>query len=150
MKDIDTNKELEGIASNRIGMMLKSLNKASPVVDEEIISLEEAQELFEKARKKLIDLKADELKALKNIAQQSLHYKFEDVSLMPNENKKLDKALDAYEIDLEQLKIDNSELYRDTVKAFVVTLLMTKNSIIFIESYYKGYKFFIADENLFQ
>ena len=101
------------IASNRIGMMLKALNKASPGVDEEIISPEEAQELIEKARKKLIDLKADELKALKNIAQQSPHYKFEDVSLMPNENKKLDRALDANEIDLEQLKIDNPELYRD-------------------------------------
>ena len=36
-----------------------------------------------------------------------------------------------------------------TVKAFVVTPKMTKNSIIFRGGYYKGYKIFIADENLF-
>ena len=55
----------EGIGSNRIRMMIKALNKASQGVDEEIISPEEAQELIEKAMKKLIDLKADELKAFK-------------------------------------------------------------------------------------
>ena len=36
-----------------------------------------------------------------------------------------------------------------TVKAFVVTPKMTKNSIIFRGDYYKGYKFFIADVILF-
>ena len=36
-----------------------------------------------------------------------------------------------------------------TVKAFVVTPKMTKNSIIFRGSYDKGYKIFIADKNLF-
>ena len=36
-----------------------------------------------------------------------------------------------------------------TVKAFVVTPLMTKNSIAFIGGYDKDNKFFIADENLF-
>ena len=36
----------------------------------------------------------------------------------------------------------------NTVKAFVVTSLMTKNSIIFIGGYDKGYKNFRADEIL--
>ena len=36
-----------------------------------------------------------------------------------------------------------------TVKAFVVTPKMAKNSIILRGGYYKGYKNFIADENLF-
>ena len=36
-----------------------------------------------------------------------------------------------------------------TVKAFVVTPKMTQNSIIFRGGYDKGYKIFIADENLF-
>ena len=36
-----------------------------------------------------------------------------------------------------------------TVKAFVVTPKMTKNSIIFRAGNYKGYKIFIADKNLF-
>ena len=99
-----TNKELDGVAPTRIGMMLKALNKPNPADGEEIITPEEAQELLEKARKKLIDLKADELKALKNIAQQSPDYKFEDVNLLPNENKKLDRALDGNEINMEQLR----------------------------------------------
>ena len=38
---------------------------------------------------------------------------------------------------------------RNTIKAFVETLRITKNSIIFRGDYDKGYKFFIADENLF-
>ena len=37
----------------------------------------------------------------------------------------------------------------NTVKAFVVTPKMTKNSTIFRGGYDKGYKIFIADENLF-
>ena len=37
----------------------------------------------------------------------------------------------------------------DTVKAFVVTPKMTKNSIIFSGVTIKGYKIFIADEDLF-
>ena len=53
------------IASNRIEMTLKALNKASPGVDEETISPEEVQELIEKAMKNIIDLKTDELKAFK-------------------------------------------------------------------------------------
>ena len=36
-----------------------------------------------------------------------------------------------------------------TVKAFVVTPKMTKKSIIFRGGYYKGYKIFIGDKNLF-
>ena len=41
----------------------------------------------------------------------------------------------------------NYQVY--TVKAFVVTPKMTKNSIIFRGSYDKGYQIFITDENLF-
>ena len=116
LKAIDTNKELDGVAPTRIGMMLKALNKPNPADGEEIITPEEAQELLEKARKKLIDLKADELKALKNIAQQSPDYKFEDVNLLPNENKKLDRALDGNEINMEQLRQDYPELYKEIKK----------------------------------
>ena len=44
---------------------------------------------------------------------------------------------------------ENEWMGHYTVKAFVVIPLMTKISIIFIRGYDKGYKIFIADENLF-
>ena len=44
---------------------------------------------------------------------------------------------------------DASNFSLFTVKAFVVTPKMTKKSIIFRGGYDKGYKNFIADENLF-
>ena len=53
-------------------------------------------------------------------------------------------------VEMFTLPFDVQELqYRITVKAFVVTPKMTKNSIIFRGGYDKGYKFFIADEHLF-
>ena len=47
-----------------------------------------------------------------------------------------------------KIKIINF-IIKTTVKAFVVTPKMSKNSIIFRGGYDKGYKIFIADKNLF-
>ena len=47
------------------------------------------------------------------------------------------------------LNLSYESIKKFTVKAFVVTPKMTKNSIIFRGGYDKGYKIFIADENLF-
>jgi predicted Rdx family selenoprotein len=113
MKAIESNKALDSIAPNRLNAMLKSIGKKQPADGEEMITPEDALELIEKAKKKLIDLKGDELRALKKIAMNDPNYEFEEVSLTPDENRKLDKALNAADIDLEELKRDFPELYKE-------------------------------------
>ena len=67
--------------------MLKHLGKSAPRESEEVLSPEETQELLDKAKKDQIELRVDELKALKKIAMMSPDYEFEEVKLTPQENK---------------------------------------------------------------
>ena len=112
IKAVESNKELDNISPARVNAMLKHLGKPTPADGDEIITPEEALELIDKAKKKLIDLKGDELRALRGIAMNSPDYEFEEVSLDPQENKKLDRALDLAEVDVEELKRDFPELYK--------------------------------------
>ena len=113
MKAIEGNKALEGVKKSRVNEMLKHLGKPTPADGEELITPEEATELIDKYKNKLINLKGDELRALKKIAMNDPNYELEDVSLDNQESRKLKKALDAAEIDLEELKREHPELYNE-------------------------------------
>ena len=113
---IESNNALNDIAPNRVNNMLKHLGKSAPKDGEEIISPEEAQELLDKAKRGQIELRDDELKALKKIAMQSPDFEFEEVKLTPQENRKLDNDLDLANIDIEELKKDYPELYNELKK----------------------------------
>ena len=69
--------------------------------------------------------------------------------LTPKDDNALPYSLKLAEGDNNQPSNRNIVLFWYTVKVFVVTPLMTKNSIFFKGGYDKGYKLFIADENLF-
>ena len=113
---IESNNALGDIAPARINQMLKHLGKSAPLEGDEIITPEEAQELLEKAKNREIQLKDDELKALKRIAMADPDFEFEEVKLSPQENRQLDNKLDIAEVDIEELKRNYPDLYKELKK----------------------------------
>ena len=71
--------------------------------------------MIDKYKNKLINLKDNELRALKKIAMNDPNYEMEDVALDNQENRKLMKAMKqkAAEIDIEELKREHPELYNE-------------------------------------
>jgi hypothetical protein len=118
LKAIVTNNALADIPDARLDTLLKHLKKSMPAEGEELITPDEAQELLDKAKRGELQLKPEEEKALKKIAMMAAggDFEFEEIKLTPTECKRLDKALDLVNIDIEELKRDYPELYKELKK----------------------------------
>ena len=110
---IESNNALSDLPPSSIKNMLKHLGKSAPRDGEETITPDEAQELLDRARRGEIKLKDDELKALKKIAMLSPDFEFDEVKLTPQESRKLDNELDLATVDVDNLKRNHPELYKE-------------------------------------
>ena len=85
--------------------------------------------MIDKYKNKLINLKDNELRALKKIAMNDPNYEMEDVALDNQENRKLMKAMKQLaEIDVEELKRDHPELYKE-LKRDIADIIATTGRV---------------------